>query len=186
MRIPSIRFIRFLRIRRRGQTPRRLAAAKRNVAAQIADAKSMLPIFRDEVLAEIETPESRIERFDDQAEQFWKNMRRLQAMHWIEARRLLRLLQPDDATRCVIAWNSSGIPKSASFLVGFVKSWPDRRKELDASLSEEQRRISDRIPDWTPAVNLSPRERLDVHELVRRGMALQRYSGNSIEWKRAS
>ena len=180
---PAIRFIRFLRPKRRGISRQRLAAAKRAIASKVADAKSMLPMFRDEALAEIPTPEERIESFDDRMAEYWQNMRDLHAKHWIEARHRLRLMDATDLTRCVTAWNASAQPASSTFFLEFVKRWPELRAELDADVSEERIRISDKIRDWTPATELTPRERLDAHELTRRGLAQKRWNGNTLEWR---
>ena len=143
----------------------------------------MFPMFRDEALADIKTPEERIEAFDDQHQEFWDNMRALHARTWCEGRKLLRQLDDSDAARCVTAWNASNIPATSTFFLSFVKRWPAMRAELDADVSEERARISDKIRDWTPATALSPRERLDAHELTRRGLAEKRWNGNTPEWR---
>jgi Holliday junction resolvase-like predicted endonuclease len=102
----------------RAITPRRLAAAERALAHE----RQRLALFAREVLAEQETAEERLCRFDAQAVRQDQAFRDLAAKHWREGRRLLRSLPDCRQSEVLAAWNRSSIPPDAAYFVDFVRT----------------------------------------------------------------
>lgn len=102
----------------RAVTSRRLAAAERVLARE----RQRLALFTRQVLAEQETAEERIRRFDGENVRQDQAFRDLAAKHWREGRRMLRLIPGPAQADLLEAWNRSSIPPDAAYFVDFVRT----------------------------------------------------------------
>ncbi len=102
----------------RGVTTRRLAVAERVLARE----RQRLVLFARQVLAEQETAEDRIRRFDADNLRRVQEFRDLAAKHWREWRRMLRSLPEALQTGLLDEWNKSSTPPHAAYFIDFVRT----------------------------------------------------------------
>ena len=114
------------RIEPRGITPRRLSAAERALARE----RGKLVLFAQQVLAEQESAEERIDRMDQSMIAYDQGHRDLAARHWRHGRRMLRSLPPELQTNLIEKWNGSCVPPNAAYFADFVRTRL-RRKGMD-------------------------------------------------------
>jgi len=92
--------------RRRGATPRRLAAAKRAIKRRQQGCGMLLDWAAEQNPTLSETPEERIARFDERAARYFQRLRDQDARMWRRGRRALYSL-PDPLRRQLLTeWNT--------------------------------------------------------------------------------
>ena len=107
------------RIEPRGVTPRRLAAAERALTRE----RAKIVLFAQQVVAEQESAEERIDRMDQSMIAYDQGRRDLAARHWRQGRRMLRSLPPDLQASLVEQWNhQSSVPPDAAYFADFVRT----------------------------------------------------------------
>ena len=106
------------RLEPRGVTPRRLAAAERTLDRE----REKLALFAQQVLAEQETAEQRIDRMDQAMIAYDQGHRDLAARHWRRGRRMLRSLPPDQQAALIGEWNRSSVPPDAAYFADFIRT----------------------------------------------------------------
>lgn len=105
-------------------TPRRLAAARRALARERANAG----LFAEQVAAEQPTPEERISDIDRNMLLSEQRMRDFEAHCWRKGRRMLRSL-PRGTQRAILAnWNASSCPAEGAYFCDHV--WNRARRVL--------------------------------------------------------
>ena len=114
----------------RGPTPRRLAAAKRALSRE----QQRYALFADQVAAEQETPQERIDRFDQRVLNQDQGHRDLAAKQWRWGRRQLDTVPAQTKAEIIEAWNRSFAPPEAHYFADFVRS---RLNRLGISLQED-------------------------------------------------
>ena len=114
----------------RGMTSRRLAAAKR----ALANERDCYALFADEVAAEQESPEERIDRFDQRMLHQDENSRELAAMHWRWGRQQLEAVSDDVRNQIMDAWDRSFCPPEAHYFADFVRT---RLRRLGINLQDD-------------------------------------------------
>ena len=102
----------------RGMTPRRLAAARRALTRE----RERYALFSDEVAADQESPEQRIDRFDQRSLRQDQGHRELAAKHWRWGRRQLEAVEAETRDQILHAWNRSMIPADAHYFANFVRT----------------------------------------------------------------
>jgi hypothetical protein len=117
----------FGRIRPKGLTPLRIAAANRALARE----RNSLPLFAKQVASEQPTPEERIEHADITLLQYQHAHRDLAARHWRLARRMLANVAPELQEALLSKWNQSTVPPHAHYFADFVRT---ELKRSDTSL----------------------------------------------------
>ena len=114
----------------RGPTVRRLAAAKRALSRE----QERYALFADQVAAEQETPQERIDRFDQRVLNQDRGHRDLAAKQWRWGRRQLDAVPAQTKAEILRAWNRSFAPPEAHYFADFVRS---RLNRLGISLQED-------------------------------------------------
>ena len=102
----------------RGVTSRRLAAAKRALSRE----RDRYALFADELAANQETPEARIDRFDQRMLNQEQGHRDLAAKHWRWGRRQLDAVASEIRQQILQAWNLSFTPPEAHYFADFVRT----------------------------------------------------------------
>ena len=113
------------RIRIRGVTSRRLAAAKRALKRE----RDNLALFADEVAAEQPSPEERIEHFDRRILDAEQSMRNLTAKHWRWGRNQLEK-HPEHKEQILAQWATSWCPPTGNYFADFVRTRRTGRPRL--------------------------------------------------------
>ena len=121
-----IRFRRELKSKKRGVTPRRLAAAKRTLKRQ-AD---VLPLFSEQIRAAQPSPEERIRTFDDNHAEWAQRMRDHAAENWRKARAQLRALAKEEQTVILEFWNKSSMPADACYFATVMHNYIEQGGSL--------------------------------------------------------
>jgi hypothetical protein len=114
----------------RGLTPRRLAAARRALSRE----RDRYALFADEVAAEQETPEQRIDRFDLRMLEQEQAHRDLAAKHWRWGRRQLEAVSEEIRDQILSDWNKAWTPSEAHYFADFVRT---RLKRLGITLTDD-------------------------------------------------
>ena len=91
-------------------------------------------LFADEVAADQESPEQRIDRFDQRLLRQDQGHRDLAARHWRWGRRQLVAVQAETRDQILQAWDRSSIPADAHYFADFVRT---RLKRLGISPSND-------------------------------------------------
>ena len=104
------------RLRLRGITPRRLAAAKRALQRE----RDRHALFADQVASEQPTAEERITKSDLGVIEYDQGHRDLAATHWRWGRMQLRNC-PEIAEEILAKWNRSSIPDTGTYFADFVR-----------------------------------------------------------------
>ena len=99
-------------------TSRRLAAARRALTRE----RDRYALFADEVAADQESPEQRIDRFDQRVLRQDQSHRDLAAKHWRWGRRQLELVSEDIREQILAAWDRSSCPPEAHYFADFVRT----------------------------------------------------------------
>ena len=105
------------RFQPRGVTPRRLGAAKR----ALTNERQKRPLFADQIEEEQESPEERINRFDDAMVDHEQGHRDLAAKHWRQGRRMLSEISEEIRSDLIERWNASSVPPTAAYFADFVR-----------------------------------------------------------------
>ena len=113
----------------RGPTSRRLAAARRALERE----RERYALFADQVAAEQETAEERIDRFDQRGIDQDQGHRDLAAKHWRWGRQLDGLAAEIKAS-ILEAWNRTLAPPEAHYFADFVRT---RLKRLGIPVQED-------------------------------------------------
>jgi len=113
-----IRFNRELsKTKRRGVTPRRLAAAKRALKKQ----RDKCPLFRDQVRARQPTPEQRIYDMDTKFVKEWDGLRLATCKQWLKLRRIIRVeVCPDIKEEFLTSWRIKSYPGCPYYALDFL------------------------------------------------------------------
>ena len=114
----------------RGMTSRRLATARR----ALANERDRYALFADQVAAEQESPEQRIDRFDQRMLRQDKGSRELAAKQWRWGRRQLEAISEETRDQILEAWNRSFAPPEAHYFADFVRT---RLRRLGISPQED-------------------------------------------------
>ncbi len=113
-----IRFERGLhKSRRRGITPRRLAAAKRTLKKQ----RDKYPLFREQIAAKQPTPEQRIWDMDSKFVNEWDALRLATCKQWLELRRIIRKeVCPELKDEFLSSWYNANHPADPYYALDFL------------------------------------------------------------------
>lgn len=113
-----IRFERGLhKTRRRGITPRRLAAAKRALKKQ----RAKYPLFRAQIKAKQPSPEQRIWDMDSKFVKEWDALRLATCKQWLELRRIIRKeVCPDLKEEFLSSWYNQRHPADPYYALDFL------------------------------------------------------------------
>lgn len=174
-----MRFSRYERVTVRLVKKQRSAASKKWIRKKIDKAG----LFADEVKAEMPTPEERIERHDEQFRGWLQSRRDVLARKWRELRRKLWERPEEERQRILSAWSVSPLPGDPGYFENFLKAWDDNHAERMRPVDDMERHYLDRLKEWTPALNLEPRERLFVHAMQQRGLVDKRVNNDLIEFR---
>lgn len=105
------------RLRPRGATPRRLAAAQRALRREC----DRHALFAEQVRSEQGTAQQRIERFDQELLDADQRHRELAATQWRWGRRQIARLSAEVRAQILSQWNCSSIPPTAAYFADFVR-----------------------------------------------------------------
>jgi len=113
-----IRFERGLpKTKRRGVTPRRLAAAKRALKRQ----RDKYPLLREQLGAKQPTPEQRIWNMDTKFVKEWDAIRQATCKQWLELRRIIRKeVCPDVKNDFLVSWRVGNCPADPYYALDFL------------------------------------------------------------------
>ena len=113
-----IRFERGLhKTKRRGITPRRLAAAKRALRKQ----RDKCPLFADQVAAIQPTPEQRIWDMDTQFVFHWDKLRLATCKKWLKLRKIIREeICPELKNEFLVSWSKMKYPADPYYASDFL------------------------------------------------------------------
>jgi hypothetical protein len=78
--------------------------------------------FAQQVLAEQETAEQRIDRMDQALIAYDQGHRDLATRHWRQGRRMIRSLPPELQQSLIDEWNQSSVPPDAAYFADFVRT----------------------------------------------------------------
>lgn len=165
-----MRFDRYMRVRMREITPRRLAAAERWRDKEVSKAG----LFAAEVDAELPTPEERITLHDEGFAAWWQTMRDHRATKWREHRRTLRTYPADEQRSILVAWGQSRLPGDPSSFGYFMRQWEAERVERTAPPSANELIYLCILSDWTRAPDLPRQDWLIIYGMLRRGLIEKR------------
>lgn len=115
------------RLRLKGITPRRMAAARRALQRE----RARHPLFAAQVAEEQESPQARIGRIDLERLQHEQARRDLAARHWRWGRRMLQMQEAPVRQEILDAWNRSSIPAQPCYFADFVRRALAKRGVLD-------------------------------------------------------
>lgn len=100
-------------------TPRRIKAAERALAQQVEKAG----LFGEHIRQEQPTPLQRVEQFNEDSIEFWREMRRDAVRRWRYVRARLRCLAPEDRASFKIRWNACTYPTDSASAKQMIDRW---------------------------------------------------------------